>query len=31
MLPHARLNFAALAQKQATRVARAFATVRAGS
>lgn len=28
MLPHARLNFAALAQKQATRVAQAFAAVR---
>jgi len=30
MLPNARLNFAALAQKQATRVAQAFAAVRAG-
>ncbi len=29
MLPHARLNFAALAQKQAARVAQAFAAVRA--
>jgi aspartate aminotransferase len=29
MLPQARLNFAALAQKQATRVAQAFAAVRA--
>jgi len=31
MLPHARLNFAALAQAQAARVAHAFATVRAGN